>query len=159
ASTSAQRLIARIAASRYFHLEALEQSYEQALQHVESDKADLVLEIPRDFERNLVRENRDKVFVAVNAINGQKAGLGAAYLAAVLSEHNTDIAVAPRVEVSPNNWYNPNMRYHLFMVPGILAVLVTMIGGYLTSLNIVKEKEVGTIEQINVSPIRKHHFI
>jgi ABC-2 type transport system permease protein len=45
------------------------------------------------------------------------------------------------------------------MVPGILAILVTMIGGFLAALNIVKEKEVGTIEQINVTPIKKHHFI
>ncbi len=45
------------------------------------------------------------------------------------------------------------------MVPGILAILVTMVGGFLSALNIVKEKEVGTIEQINVTPIKKHHFI
>ena len=51
------------------------------------------------------------------------------------------------------------MNYRIFMVPGILAILVTMIGGYLSALNIVKEKEIGTIEQINVTPIKKHHFI
>ena len=51
------------------------------------------------------------------------------------------------------------MNYHLFMVPGILAILVTMVGGFLSALNIVKEKEIGTIEQINVTPIKKHHFI
>lgn len=63
------------------------------------------------------------------------------------------------IVISPSNWYNPLMKYQLFMVPGILAVLVTMIGGFLTALNIVKEKEFGTIEQINVTPIKKHHFI
>lgn len=51
------------------------------------------------------------------------------------------------------------MNYRIFMVPGILAILVTMIGGYLSALNIVKEKEIGTIEQINVTPIKKYHFI
>jgi ABC-2 type transport system permease protein len=63
------------------------------------------------------------------------------------------------IEVVPSNWFNPYMNYRLFMVPGILAILVTMIGGYMSALNIVKEKETGTIEQINVTPIRKHHFI
>jgi ABC-2 type transport system permease protein len=51
------------------------------------------------------------------------------------------------------------MNYRQFMVPGILVILLTMVGAFLTALNIVKEKEIGTIEQINVTPIRKHHFI
>src|SRR5690606_15910648 len=58
-----------------------------------------------------------------------------------------------------SNWFNPLQRYQVFMVPGILAVLVTMVGAYMCSLNIVKEKEVGTIEQINVTPIRKYQFV
>ena len=66
---------------------------------------------------------------------------------------------APVIEIVPANWYNPYLNYRLFMVPGVLAILVTMIGGFLAALNIVKEKEVGTIEQINVTPIKKHHFI
>ena len=51
------------------------------------------------------------------------------------------------------------MNYRFFMVPAILAVLVTMVGSYMASLNIVKEKEIGTIEQINVTPIRKYQFL
>jgi len=51
------------------------------------------------------------------------------------------------------------MNYKIFMVPGILVILVTMVGGFLSALNIVKEKEVGTIEQINVTPIHKYQFI
>jgi ABC-2 type transport system permease protein len=65
----------------------------------------------------------------------------------------------PAISVTSSNWFNPNLNYNFYMVPGILAVLVTMIGGYMSALNIVKEKEIGTIEQINVTPIRKHHFI
>ncbi len=65
----------------------------------------------------------------------------------------------PTIEVTSANWFNPEMNYHVFMVPGILAILVTIVGGFLSALNIVKEKETGTIEQINVTPIRKHHFI
>src|SRR5438045_7457690 len=65
----------------------------------------------------------------------------------------------PVIEVASSNWYNPKLSYYIFMVPGILVFLVTLIGGNMTALNIVKEKEIGTIEQINVTPIKKYHFI
>src|SRR5690606_10362017 len=64
-----------------------------------------------------------------------------------------------QIAVTSSNWFNPSMNYKLFMVPGILVVLVTMVGSFLTSLNIVREKEIGTIEQINVTPVKKYHFI
>jgi ABC-2 type transport system permease protein len=168
-SDDARELITKITASGYFKLTSLNTSFEDALQYIESDKADLVLEIPRDFGKDLVRENGQKLFVAVNAINGVKANLGGAYLGTIIRDFNQDIVLKwfqpartsprPVIAVTPTNWYNPYLNYRLFMVPGILAILVTMIGGYLSALNIVKEKEVGTIEQINVTPIRKHHFI
>lgn len=168
-SSYARELITKIASSGYFQLTRLEHSYKAALEYVESDEADLVLEIPRNFERNLVAENSETLFVAVNAINGVKAGLGAAYLNTIIRDYNQQLRLSwfqpqglsqsPVIEVVPANWYNPYMRYQRFMVPGILAILVTMVGGYLSSLNIVREKETGTIEQINVTPIRKHHFI
>ncbi len=98
-----------------------------------------------------------------------KGGLGAAYLHAIISTYNEKLrmewigparaTVTPVIDVVSSSWYNPHMSYQLFMVPGIMAILVTMIGGYLSALNIVKERETGTIEQINVTPIRKHHFI
>jgi ABC-2 type transport system permease protein len=109
------------------------------------------------------------VFVAVNAINGTKANLGGAYLLTVIQDFNRDVRSQfiqpgnfnqqPTIDIASSNWYNPLLNYRMYMVPGILAILVTMIGGFLTALNIVKEKEVGTIEQINVTPIKKYHFI
>jgi ABC-2 type transport system permease protein len=168
-SSYAHELIAKIASSGYFQLTNQKHSFGLALEDIESDKADLVLEIPRDFEKDLIRENNQKLFVAVNAINGVKAGLGAAYLNAIIRDYNEEIRYStlqssglkqsPVISIASSNWYNPYLSYQLFMVPGILAILVTMIGGYLSALNIVKEKETGTIEQINVTPIRKHHFI
>ena len=168
-SSYARELIARITASGYFQLTALEHSYEEALDYIESDAADLALVIPRDFEKNLVTEKKEKLFLAVNAINGVKAGLGAAYLNTIIRDYNEQLQpegfkpgglkARPVIAVIPGNWYNPYMKYQLFMVPGILAILVTMIAGYLSALNIVREKEMGTIEQINVTPIRKYHFI
>jgi len=167
-STFSQQLVNSITASGYFRLTGYKGSYQEAMHLVESDQADLILEIPAGFERNLIRENQQKLFVAVNAINGTKANLGGAYLAEIIKNYNQRIrteliseAGEPihAIEITSSNWFNPLMNYKVYMVPGILAILITMIGGFLSALNIVKEKEVGTIEQINVTPIRKHHFI
>jgi ABC-2 type transport system permease protein len=168
-SSYSQKLISKIAASGYFKLTGYDFSFKQAYRLIESDAADLILEIPHGFERNLIRENEQKLFVAVNAINGTKANLGGTYLLTVIEDFNSDVRLQfvqpgtfnqqPTIDIVSSNWYNPLLNYRLYMVPGILAILVTMIGGFLTALNIVKEKEVGTIEQINVTPIKKYHFI
>jgi ABC-2 type transport system permease protein len=107
--------------------------------------------------------------MAVNAINGVKAGLGASYLQTIIQDFNKDIrlqwvqlprfAAETQIDVTYSNWFNPLMNYKFFMVPGILVLLVTMVGSFLAAANIVKEKEIGTIEQINVTPIKKYHFI
>jgi ABC-2 type transport system permease protein len=164
-----RQLVSKITASGYFQLDSYSGSYQQALGEVEKDEADLVLEIPASFEKNLVKENEATLFMAVNAINGTKANLGAAYLRSIIQDFNREVRLKwiqfPRfdpemnVQVTSSNWFNPSLNYRFFMVPGILVVLVTMVGAFLTSLNIVKEKEIGTIEQINVTPIRKYHFI
>jgi ABC-2 type transport system permease protein len=168
-STYSRRLISTITASGYFKLTGYHGSFAEAMTQIEGDEADLILEIPQGFEKNLIREDEQKLFVAVNAINGVKANLGGAYLGSIIRAYNADIRVEltepmamnplPMIDITSSNWFNSMMNYKVFMVPGILAILVTMIGGFLSALNIVKEKEVGTIEQINVTPIRKHHFI
>ena len=63
------------------------------------------------------------------------------------------------IGVNVSRWYNPRLDYKLYMVPGILVMLVTVIGGFLTGMNVVREKEIGTIEQLNVTPISKIQFI
>lgn len=168
-STYSQKLISKVIASGYFRLTGYNGSFKEAFALIESDKADLILEIPHDFEKNLVREDEQKLFVAVNAINGTKAGLGGSYLGSIIADFNGDIRMQlvrpprfsqfPVIDVVPSNWFNPVLNYKIFIVPGILAILVTMVGGFLSALNIVKEKEIGTIEQINVTPIKKHIFI
>lgn len=162
-------LINQVVASGYFKLRSYNDSYKQALTQIEDDNADLILEIPHGFEQNLVRENKQQLFIGVNAINGTKAGLGAGYISNIVSEYNNAVRkklnvpdrfnAVPVIEITASNWYNQHLNYRLFMVPGILAILVTIVGGFLSSLNIVKEKEAGTIEQINVSPVKKYHFI
>ena len=168
-STYSQQLISKITASGYFQLVDYGNSYQSAFNQIEKDKSDLILEIPQGFEKNLVRENKEKLFIAVNAINGVKAGLGGGYLNQIIATYNNDVRLkwiqapksnaVPTIEVTFSYWFNPFLNFRFFIVPGILVSLVTMIGSYMCALNIVKEKEVGTIEQINVTPIKKYHFI
>ncbi|MDZ4716730.1 MAG: ABC transporter permease [Cytophagales bacterium] len=168
-SAYSQKLVNKITSTNYFRLVDYTHSYDEALKYVEKDEADLVLQIPASFEKQLVTEEKTTLFLAINAINGVKANLGGAYLRSIIVDFNREVRldwiqlprlnVQPKLEVAAINWFNPLMNYQVFMVPGILVILVTMVGGFLSALNIVKEKEVGTIEQINVTPIRKHQFI
>jgi ABC-2 type transport system permease protein len=168
-SDYSRQLVSKLTASGYFQLENYTGSFDKAMESVEHERADLILEVPHHFERTLVKENESTLFMAVNAINGVKANLGAAYLRSIIQDFNREVRLEwiqfPRfnpetqIEVTASNWFNPGLNYKYFMVPGILVILVTMVGAFLASLNIVREKEIGTIEQINVTPVKKHHFI
>lgn len=168
-SPYSQQLVSKVASSGYFILVDYTNDNKKGFQYIESDQADVVIDIPQGFERNLVRENQESIFLSINAINGTKASVGGGYLSRVIADFNQNIRMdwiggkkqnqAPSIDIVAINRFNPMLNYQFFMVPGILAFLVTMIGAYMSALNIVKEKEVGTIEQINVTPIKKHLFI
>jgi ABC-2 type transport system permease protein len=168
-SSVSHQLVNKIGASNYFRIVATPGDYPAATGLVEANQADLILTIPPRFAHDLATGNRASVQIAADAVNGVRAGLGASYAGATVRQFALELragaamsSAAPRpptIDVSTANWYNPHVNYPLFMVPGILAILVTMVGASLSSLNIVKEKEAGTIEQINVTPIKKHQFI
>ncbi|WP_337872414.1 ABC transporter permease [Ignavibacterium sp.] len=168
-SDYSRELINKFTASGYFQLVDYSQSYSDALSQVEKDRADIIIEIPKGFEKDLIRDNETVVLIAANAISGQTAGLAVAYSNSILKDFNSEVRTQwiqqqrfpsmQNIEITYSNWFNPNMDYDLFIVPGILALLVTLVGFLMSSLNIVKEKESGTIEQLNVSPIKKYEFI
>lgn len=168
-SVYTQQMIQKIKSSGYFKLVNYSSTFQEAFTSIESDKADIVLEIPANFEQNIVREDHASLFIAVNAVNGMKANLGASYLQNIILNYNNQIRtkwiqfppIPPQtnIKVAVSNWFNPMMSYKYFMVPAVLATLLTLLGTFLTALNIVREKEIGTIEQINVTPVKKYHFI
>ena len=168
-SSYSRNLVNKVTASGYFSLTEYTGSYQEALSEIEHDRADIILEIPASFEKNLVKESEAALFMAVNAINGVKAGLGSSYLRSIIQDYNKEVRTEwiqfPRfspetkIEITSSNWFNPLMNYKVFMVPGMLVLLLTMVGANLTAINIVREKEIGTIEQINVTPVKKAHFI
>lgn len=165
-SMMSSRLVEKIGASDYFNLVEFSDSYDAAMKEIGTGKADVVIEIPSRFEEDLVREGNSRVMVAVNTVNGTKGGLGSSYLSSIISDFTTEINEerggqpgGPAMSVSVQNRYNPHLDYKVFMIPGLMVMLLTLLCGFLPALNIVEEKEKGTIEQINVTPVRKFTFI
>ncbi len=168
-STYSQQLINKFTASGYFKLNDYSSSFRQSLAQVEKNNSDIILEIPAGFEKTLIKENKAALALNANAINGSTAGLAASYAATIIRNYNTEIRekllqssasnLSPFIGITYSNRFNPDLNYSKFMVPGILVMLLSLVGGFLAALNIVSEKEKGTIEQINVTPVKKITFI
>ena len=168
-SSLSQKLVTKIGSSGYFRYVSANLSYKDALQYIEKGDADLIMTIPAGFEKNLVREGVQKIALSVDAINGTRASLGAGYLNSIIADFNKNIQLnilanakplsQAAIDVTYSAWFNPSAEYKYYIVPGVLVLLLTLIGGFISAVNIVKEKEVGTIEQINVTPIKKWEFI
>jgi ABC-2 type transport system permease protein len=168
-SGSSRQMISKFRGSPFFILRHTSFSYKEAEDEMKQGNVDLILQIPSGFEKNLFKEKSGKVQLVINAINGSSAGLIYAYSSQIIMDYNRSIvieamnpaqpAAGGNILVTSSYWYNPKLNYKTFMVPGILVLLVTIIGLLLSGMNIVREKEIGTIEQINVTPIRKIQFI
>ncbi|MDD4820279.1 MAG: ABC transporter permease [Flavobacteriales bacterium] len=159
-STVSDKMIEKITSSGYFDITTYTQSNATAIQSIEQDICDAIIEIPADFETSLVKENSTTLMISVNAVNGTKGGLAGQYLSNILAEYSAELnGKNVLLNTSTSNLYNPNLNYKTFMVPGIMVFLLTILCSTLSALNIVNEKERGTIEQINVTPISKNMFI
>lgn len=166
-SPLSERLTAKIAASEYFNLTAAEFNHRDAMGNIDTGNADLIIEIGPDFEKHLVTEGVADVSVLANAVDGIKAGLGSSYASQIIADFAADLraenGTAPMADisktVSERYMYNATLDYKTFMIPGIMGMLLLLLVGFLPALNIVGEKEKGTIEQINVTPVGKFDFI
>jgi ABC-2 type transport system permease protein len=170
-STASRGLITRFAASGHFRVEGQSASLDLANEALLRGDVTMVLTIPPAFESSLVRMGAAPIQLAVNAERGSAAGIVQAYAsnivagyAAELDAMRGDVATSvqrggSRIDVRMRNWYNATLDYKHYMVPGILVALVTLIGTLLTAQNIAREKELGTLEQLNVTPITRGQFM
>jgi len=168
-STTSRQLVNKFGGSPFFNIKETTFSIKEAEDAILSNKTDVVLVINSGFEKSLVKENKSSVQLLVNAINGTTAGISNYYASSILASYNRDIITEwygvgqsskiKQINIDYSFWYNPELNYKTFMVPGILVLLVTMIGLFLSGMNLVREKEIGTIDQINVTPIQKYQFI
>ena len=162
-STLSRRLVDNIDASEYLSVIAVCDDYAAALALLEAGETDAILEIPDDCESSLLEGRLKKMNISANGVNAMKGSLGSRYLmgaiaqtlAEVQAEKGLPASVEPTVV---RNFYNPTLEYRNYMVPALMIMLLVMICGFLPALNLVGEKETGTIEQINVTPVGRFTF-
>jgi ABC-2 type transport system permease protein len=180
--TSASRgVVSRLGSSGFFDIVGQSGSPDSANDAMLGGRATLVVTIPHDFERSLVRTGTAPIGLDVNAEKGSAAGIVQSYASRILSDYSRELSAeihpnlrtisegpldeqaprpgVPRIETRIQSRYNPTLNYKHYMVPGILVALVTMIGTLLTAQNIAREREMGTLEQLNVTPITRAEFI
>jgi ABC-2 type transport system permease protein len=168
-STLSRQLVSKFSGSPFFEIIQQTATYEEAYELLGHDRIDVILHFAPRFEERFHRERHTDLQLVVNAINATEAGLVNAYSTQIISGYNEEIrteligtgtaAGMTRLEMIPKLWYNPLLDYKIYMFSGILVIIVTLIGMLLSALNLVREKEMGTTEQINVTPIRKSQFI
>jgi ABC-2 type transport system permease protein len=172
-------LVTRLTASRRFVLRGSSASMDLANEEMLARRVDILVRIPADFERDLMRSRHAPVQLVLNAEDGAAAGVTQSYAGQIISAYATELAVevtpsvatagatteraprrgVPNLELRTRGLYNAELNYRDYMIPGILVQLVTMIGTMLTAMNIVREKEIGTLEQLNVTPVSRGTFI
>ncbi len=168
-SSASRNIIQKFNASPFYDINGYDYSIDESYHAFYENSADVIIVFPAGLEKDIYRQNDPQVQFLVNAVNGMTAGLVYSYSSQILGSYNKELIPKflsadlagnfKQIEIKQRFWYNPGLNYKHFMVPGILVMLVTLIGTFLTAFNIVREKEVGTIEQINVTPIKKFQFM
>ena len=175
-SATSRGLVDRMRAAGRFRLVQATPSARRADEAMMRRDAAVILHIPREFERDLVRTHVAPAQLVLDAEDGAAAGVTLSYAQRIVAEYASELGTTLRlpteegerpvpgpgqgtIELRARGWYNPDLDYRFYMVPGILVELVTMVGTLLTALNIVREKELGTLEQLNVTPVTRGQFI
>lgn len=168
---TAAALIDRLRASGRFAVVGSSMAPAPAEQALSDGRASAVLSIPHGFARDLTTTRASVVQLVLNAVNGSQAGVTQGYANQIITtfaaEQGAALRVtagantrpAPAMEVRSRGRFNASLDYRDFMMPGILVQLVTMIGTLMTALNIVREKEAGTLDQLNVTPLSPAVFV
>lgn len=144
---ASREIIQRLDASETIDLRGIVTS-SPAFDVLQQGDARMVVVIPNGFEQ------KPDLQLLVDAVDGLTANLAVQYAMGTLQ-----VMGESRTRLEGRYRHNPRLDDAQYMIPGILVVLVTMIGGFLSAMNIVRERELGTMEQLNVTPIRKHQFI
>lgn len=180
-SETSRGLVDRMQASRRFVVVGASPSLDVANQWMLARKTDLILSFPADFEKDIVRTHTAPLQLILNAEDGAAAGVTQSYAAQIIQAYaneitaelhpfastirpgqaspNRPVTASQPIEVRTRGWYNPDLDYRDYMVPGILVQLVTVVGTLMAAMNIVREKEIGTLEQLSVTPLPRSTFM
>ena len=164
-SSYSNQVLNKLRANTSININYIEDSYTKAMELIQEDRADMIINIPLGFEKDYIVNKKSNILIAVNTVNGMKGSISAMYAQNIISdfslEKNSSIQVlnSPKMEIQPLYSFNKTLNYKFFMVPALMVMILTLICGFLPAFNIVGEKEKGNMEQINVSPITKPVFI
>ncbi len=158
-----RELIAAFTASGYFRIITVLRSDEGMQGFLDTGRALAVLRIPTGYAAD-IRAGRDtRVQFLADGTMSNDTAITFSYASQVAAQFNERLlsqrAGPMPLEIRSRAWYNPNLESKYYFVPGLIAVMLILIGLVLTSLAIVREKEIGTIEQVMVTPIRRTEFI
>lgn len=173
-SSTSRGLVERLTGTGRFVVSGASQSMSLADRAMRGREVDAILAIQHGLEREIVAGRPATIQLVLNAEDGAAAGVTQSYVSQIVEAYAQELGArptpaaiaggargdaAPRVQMARHAWYNPGLRYRDYMVPGILVALITIVGTLLTAMNIVREKESGTLDQLNVTPIGKASFI
>ncbi len=165
-SAVSRALVDRLGAGGQFAVVAVTSSPAVAEQALRTRRAAMVVEVPPRLEARLRREGAAPVLLAVNAEEGAVAGLVSGYAQRIVADLARELAADAggrpargTLAVSARRWYNPTRDYHHYMVPGIIVSLITIIATLVTAQNVAREREMGTLEQLHVTPLTRAQFM
>jgi len=170
-TSTSREFIERFTSSGYFKIAEYVSNYNELENKLNKGEAILALVISHDFEEKIVRRESASLQAIFDGSDGNQASIAAGYLQSIVAGYSKDIIakfmntsgrkISPAGNLSSEVrvWYNPTMKTRNYMVPGIVGLLVSLVTLVLTSLAVVKEKEIGTMEQLIVTPIRPYHLI
>ncbi len=157
----ARQLIGKIQGTPTIKIQNSYPNYTSALEDIESQRSLAIIVLPEDFSRNLERDRAVEVQVLINSVNGSQAGLAQSYITRLIQEYSSELRISnpQNIEIKPVYKYNSTLDYQFFMLPGLLVIMITMYSSIFPAMSIVTEKELGTLQQINVTPVKRSTFI
>lgn len=168
---TSREFINRFTSSGYFEIVDNVSSYKELENKIDLADAILGLVISNNFEKDIAGKQPAPLQAIFDGSDGNQASIAAGYVQMIVTKYSKDvvsefmnlsgrkISPAGNLSAEVRVWYNPEMKTRNYMVPGIVGLLVSLVTLVLTSLAIVKEKEIGTMEQLIVTPIKPYQLI
>ena len=169
-SSMSREFVGAFGNTEHFDVVGYEPDYRRLATAIDRGKAKVALVIPEHFQRDVVRGERPAVQLLVDGIDGNSAGVALSYITRIAAQYQSRLVIAEPalgrslrsdriISAEPRYWFNPELKSKVYVVPGIVALLLLIITVFLTSMGNVREKEIGTLEQLMVTPIRSTQLI